>query len=272
MQIHYKGCSMLQNVISHYFGLISAKKFSPNIQKFINEKYAGYFNIDLGEFAPASSYESLNALFTRTLNKARVIEDGFISPSDGRILYTGKGVQNQAFSIKYHSYDVSELLSTCANANELKDGFDYAGIYLSPRDYHHFHAPCDFRLLGASYVPGALWSVSSVLLKRVENLYAKNERVVLRCESKGKLFWLVFVGALNVGKISIDKLPQIKSNAKAGAANYEFSDISYEKGEHIGKFELGSTIVIIAQDGLIDFNLSNEQLVKYAQKIGDFKA
>ena len=80
------------------------------------------------------------------------------------------------------------------------------------------------------------------------------------------------VGALNVGKISIDKLPQIKSNAKAGAANYEFSDISYEKGEHIGKFELGSTIVIIAQDGLIDFNLSNEQLVKYAQKIGDFKA
>ena len=262
---------MLQNAISHYFGILSAKKFPAAIQNFINKSYANYFKIDLSEFSPASSYDSLNALFTRTLNKPRALGDAFISPSDGRVFYSGKGEQNQAFSIKNCDYNVKELLAKSANENELENGFDYIGIYLSPRDYHHFHAPCDFRLLGASYIPGALWSVSAAVLKKVKNLYAKNERVILRCESKNKIFWLVFVGALNVGKISIDKLPQIQTNAKQGLADYELGDISYQKGEHIGKFELGSTIVIIAQDGLLTLNAKNDESIKFGENIALFK-
>ncbi len=260
---------MLQNAISHYFGVLCAKKFPRAIQNFINKSYVNYFKIDLSEFLPASNYDSLNALFTRSLNQPRKFDEGFISPSDGKIFYAGKGAHNQAFSIKNCDYNVSELLGL--NENELNDGFDYVGIYLSPRDYHHFHAPCDFELLSAKYMPGALWSVSKALLKKVKNLYAKNERVVLECKSKDKIFWLVFVGALNVGKISIDKLPQIQTNAKQGLASYKLNDISYQKGEHIGKFDLGSTIVIIAQDGFLNLKIQEDQSIKYAQNIADFK-
>ena len=95
--------------------------------------------------------------------------------------------------------------------------------------------------------------------------------MVLECKSKDKIFWLVFVGALNVGKISIDKLPQIQTNAKQGLASYKLNDISYQKGEHIGKFELGSTIVIIAQDGFLNLKIQEDQNIKYAQNIADFK-
>ena len=100
---------MLQNAISHYFGVLCAKKFPRAIQNFINKSYVNYFKIDLSEFLPASNYDSLNALFTRSLNQPRKLDEGFISPSDGKIFYAGKGAHNQAFSIKNCDYNVKEL-------------------------------------------------------------------------------------------------------------------------------------------------------------------
>ena len=262
---------MLQNFISTLFGTFARHKFTPTIQKFINETYAEFFNIDFGEFDEPQSYETLLALFTRQLRKERSLDDAFISPSDGKILYFGKGESNKAFSIKGFKYDVGELLGSAHEPNELLEGFDYAGIYLSPKDYHHFHAPCDYKLLSTAYFGGALYSVAPSWLKIIDNLYAKNERVVMKCQlANGKIFWLVFVGALNVGRIVIERENRIETNAKNANAFYNYNDEFYKKGERIGRFELGSTIVIIAQNGAINFDLSENQNIKFGKKIASF--
>ena len=262
---------MLQNFISTLFGTFARHKFTPTIQKFINETYAEFFNIDFSEFDEPQSYETLLALFTRQLRKERSLDDAFISPGDGKILYFGKGEGSKAFSIKGFKYDVIELLGSSCQPGELAKGFDYAGIYLSPKDYHHFHAPCDFELLDIAYFGGALYSVSPSWLKIVDNLYAKNERVVMKCRlENGKIFWLVFVGALNVGKIVIEREARIETNAKNANALYNYNNEFYKKGERIGRFELGSTIVIIAQNDTINFDLKENQSVKFGKKIAAF--
>ena len=109
----------------------------------------------------------------------------------------------------------------------------------------------------------------SALLK-VPNLYAKNERVVLKCElANGKKMWLVFVGALNVGKMKFDFDARIQTNACAGnVALYEYENLSAKKGEQLGMFELGSTILILSEQGAIKFDLAAEQKLKYGDKIG----
>lgn len=261
---------MIAALLSRAFGAFSSFKFPQGIQNIINKSYAGYFGIDLSEHEPATSYTSLKELFIRELNQPRQADEGFISPSDGKVLYCGAGFEGQAFSIKHHSYDVLELLGSTCEEGELDDGFDYTNIYLSPKDYHHFHAPCDFRATKIEYLNGALYSVSPRLLAFIDNLYAKNERVIMRCElENGKVFWLVFVAAINVGKIRIEKEPKIQTNAKLGSAIYP-CDINYKKAEHIGCFELGSTIVIISQKNALNFTIKNNENIKFAQKIADF--
>lgn len=262
---------MLQNIISRLFGSFANTKFPKSIQELINKSYAGIFNIDFSEHEPVSSYESLVALFTRKLKAQRQLEADFISPCDGALLYSGKGFENQAFCIKHHTYDVLELLSKACEKSELENGFDYAGIYLSPRDYHRFHAPCDFSLESLCYESGALYSVSPKTLSFVDNLYAKNERVILRCAlPNGKLFWLVFVGALNVGKIRIERESRIQTNAGLSSAFYTYENESFSKGEELGCFEMGSSIVIIAQSGAFNFTCTKEQKLRFGLKIAEF--
>lgn len=261
---------MLEHLISRAFGAFASTKFPAPIQKTINNAYSSMFDIDFSEFAPPSSYDSLLALFTRSLLIPRPLENGFISPSDGVILYSGYAQGQKALSVKGHSYDINELLADTLAGGELGAGFDYAGIYLSPRDYHHFHAPCNFKLEAISYQSGALYSVAPSWLKRIENLYAKNERVIMRCAlANNKIFWLVFVGALNVGKMVIERENRVKTNANLGNAIYTYDNEFYKKGERIGRFELGSTIVIIAQKGALNFNTQSEQKIKFSQKIAE---
>ena len=229
----------------------------------------------MGEFADISEFKSLNALFTRRLLREREFDtsnESFISPSDGVIFENGRSSDFSAFSIKGHSYSIKELLFTSIDDDFEKYSNDlvYANIYLSPKDYHHYHAPCDLQVLSAYYVPAKLYSVAKKYLMRVPNLYAKNERVILKCKmSNGGMLWLVFVGALNVGKMKFDFDPRIQTNAKeiTKISVYNYENINFKKGEHIGNFELGSTIVIIAEEKSLKFEISSDQEIKFAQKI-----
>ena len=266
---------LFSNEISRFFGLVSALKLPKWLQSKVNSAYVRHFGIDMSEFKPASEYESLNLLFTRVLEKDRVLEDGFVSPCDSQVFECGSAFKGQsellAFSIKGNTYSINELLSGACEKDELAKGCEYANLYLSPRDYHHYHAPCDMRILSATYTRGELFSVSAKCLQRVANLYTKNERVALKCESKGALFWLVFVGALNVGKMRFVFDESIQTNASSTSNfthNYENLDI--KKGAELGKFELGSTIVIIAQKGFLKFSIKANDKVKFAQKIAEF--
>lgn len=261
--------------ISRIFGVVAGMKFPQFMQNFINSNYVKYFKIDMSEFKKPAEYESLTALFTRELMTPRKFDEAsevFISPCDGVCLECGESRAGRAMSIKGHEYSISQLLNSTFDGGE--EELSYANIYLSPRDYHRYHAPCDMRVLSALYIPGDLYSVSVDALKKVENLYARNERVVLKCEiSSGKTVWLVFVGALNVGKMKFVFDERIQTNAMSNfTQSYEYKNLNVRKGELLGYFELGSTIVIISQKGGLELNLFNSKVLKFGDSIGIIKA
>lgn len=260
---------MNYNTFSNYFGLIANKKFPKFIQNFLNQAYVRIFDINLNEFeVPNDGFESLNELFTRCLKIQRELGDGFISPSDGKILECGVGDKLVALSIKGCEYKVDELLGESLDKDELKNGFDYANIYLSPKDYHHYHSPCDLQILSSWYKKGSLFSVSPKTLLKVPNLYAKNERVILKTVlPNNKLLWIVFVGALNVGKMRFCFDEKIQTNANLGDAFYKYENLFVQKGERLGNFELGSTIILISQNGAVKYNQISNQQVKFGQNL-----
>ncbi|EAJ3529136.1 phosphatidylserine decarboxylase, partial [Campylobacter coli] len=120
------------------------------------------------------------------------------------------------------------------------------------------------------YTSGALYSVNEKHLERISNLYVKNERVSLKCQNEKGIFWLVFVGAQNVGKMRFKFDTSIQTNAKF-SHNFtrKYENLELKKGEELGNFELGSTIVLIAQKGLLDIKLKAGQNVKFGEKIAD---
>ena len=239
------------------------------IRRFIQQ-----YQVNMQEAAEPdpSAYTSFNAIFTRALRPgARPLADSdLICPVDGAVSQLGNIDAGRIFQAKGHDYTATALLAGDGKlAEHFVDG-QFATIYLSPRDYHRYHAPCDMRILSALYVPGELYSVAVSALLKVPNLYAKNERVVLKCElASGKKMWLVFVGALNVGKMKFDFDARIQTNACAGnVALYEYENLSAKKGEQLGMFELGSTILILSEQGAVKFDLAAEQKLKYGDKIG----
>lgn len=257
------------NKFSNYFGMVAHYKFPKFIQKQINSWYVKKFNIDMSEFDDPDSFDSLNALFTRTLKKQRILGDGFISPSDGVVFECGTSENLQAISIKNKTYNIDELLENSFCKNELKDGLDYVNIYLSPKDYHHYHAPYDMQILSAHYIKGELFSVAKKYLYKIDNLYAKNERVIIRAKLPNhKLMWMIFVGALNVGKINLSFEKRIKTNAKFGNASYDYNQLYVKKGDRLGNFELGSTIVMISQKNCLKYQINKNDLVKFGDRIG----
>ena len=257
------------NLFSQIFGKVAKINFFKPLQELINSFYVKLFKIDMSEFKPANEYKNLNELFTRELLKPRefdAADEIFISPVDGTCLSFGTTKELEAFSIKGMSYGLKEFLGQ----GELEGEFDFANIYLSPKDYHHYHAPCYITIKKAVYIPGKLYSVAVKWLGKVDSLYTKNERVALLCEMKnGKKLWLVFVGALNVGKMKFCFDDRIQTNAMANFTQiYEYENLHIKKGERLGNFELGSTIVILSEKDAIEYNLFENKELKFAEAIG----
>ncbi|MSN96026.1 phosphatidylserine decarboxylase [Campylobacter sp. FMV-PI01] len=253
----------MRKIISKCFGLVADIKFPNFMQNFINQKYINFFKIDMSEFDDFKNYKSLNALFTRELKIPRNLSKSeFISPSDGVVFECGKSSEFKAFSIKDRIYDLNELLD-CKLENEQ----NYLNIYLSPKDYHHYHSPCDLEILSAKYIPAKLYSVAKKPLLKIQNLYAKNERVILKTKLKNdKILWIVFVGALNVGKMKFDFDENIQKNCTK-ITTYNYQNLNFKKGDHLGNFELGSTIVLLS-DG-VKFNTSSNKTLKFGDDLGE---
>ena len=199
--------------------------------------------------------------------QAKIISD------ESGATYAASGVQAEIYSDE--SSVSRETSAEDAQGGENTSGVNlsYANIYLSPRDYHHYHAPCDLSVLQALYIPADLYSVAKKFLLKIPNLYAKNERVILKCKMcNGGILWMVFVGALNVGKMRFDFDTRIQTNACANreGALYEYENLSFKKGDHLGNFELGSTIVLVAQSEFLKFETPTDTSVKFGQKIAEF--
>ena len=262
----------ITNLISLNFGKFAKKEFPSFIQKFINASYVRLMGLNMSEFKNARYYKSLNDLFTRELIIKREIDetqDVIISPTDSLITQCGQIKDDIALQIKGMEYSVEELLTYYCTSNfeKIKNG-SFMNFYLSPKDYHRYHAPCDFRLSKLIHVPGKLYPVNLKYLNKEFELFVQNERVILECETNGKIFYMIFVGALNVGQMVFEFEDRVETNNDAKEMKvYTYDNIEITKGECLGYFKMGSTVVILWENDMVELeNLLNKD-VKFGQKI-----
>jgi len=236
---------MNTNSVSQLFGKFAKTKFPKPFQCFLNKMYVRIFDIDMELFEEENpcNFETLNQLFIRKKKRIEFYddEDVLCSPSDGVITEYGEIVKNRAYQIKGKSYLIKELIPD----SDLDKGF-FINIYLSPKDYHRYHTPIDMEVLSATHIPGALYPVNLPSLNKRDSLFVKNERVVLRCrDKKERIFYFVAVGALNVGTIIFNFDERIKTNVSdSKITTFEYKNLYLKKGEELGRFEMGSTILL----------------------------
>lgn len=222
--------------------------------------FVGRYGVNMAEAAnpDIASYKSFNEFFTRPLKEgARPFADAeFLCPVDGAISQFGPIERDQIFQAKGHSYSTTALVGGDRDLAARFENGRFATLYLSPRDYHRIHMPCDGRLTRMIYVPGALFSVNPTTARGVPGLFARNERVVCVFESDKGPFVLTLVGATIVGSMAT-VWHGVVNPPRPGVIRewrYNEQNVVLKKGEEMGRFLLGSTVVMLFPGDTLAFN------------------
>lgn len=252
---------LIKNTFIKWF----AKRYDVNMQEALNE--------DL------ESYKSFNEFFTRPLKDgARPIAEGgntLVSPADGAVSQLGKIELGRVFQAKGRDYSVAELLGGDADRAAPFVNGDFMTVYLSPKDYHRVHMPFAGTLKETVYVPGDLFSVNPATTENVDALFARNERMVCIFETEFGPMAMVLVGAMIVAGIETVWSGQVTPLPKeAQAQQYNGEDIVLGKGEEMGRFKLGSTVVMCFPENAIEFaeELKAESVLRMGQELAAKKA
>ncbi|MDZ4774866.1 MAG: archaetidylserine decarboxylase [Planctomycetota bacterium] len=235
----------LRIALSHTVGWIADRRIPGPFRTTVYKGYARFTGADLSEVRqPLDTFPSLGAFFVRELKPgARTFptdRDAIGSPVDGTVQSLCSIEKGTVLQAKGRSYSVADMLGSIGDANELEGGFAWT-IYLSPRDYHRIHAPEACRLSAAEWMPGDRHSVApKVLAKR--RVLDVNERCALKLECERATLYLVLVGALNVGRM---RVVGVDAN-HVGALDPKRT---FARGAELARFEMGSTIVLLAPRG-----------------------
>lgn len=200
-----------------------------------------------------AAYATFNEFFTRPLKAgARPLDDAaLVCPVDGAVSQCGPITDGQILQAKGHQYSTRTLVGGDAALAERFSSGAFATLYLSPRDYHRIHMPCDGTLTRMIYVPGELFSVNGLTAQHVPGLFARNERVVCVFEGTHGPFVMVLVGATIVGSMAtvwhgVVNPPRAQS---VRDWHYDRGAISLRRGDEMGRFLLGSTVVLLLPPG-----------------------
>lgn len=252
-----------EGIVTSFMGYMAERRMPKPLLKPFLKFYIRRFKIDMSEYTDdLNLFLSFNSFFTRGFKSGMrsFSEDGIASPAEGMLISGGLIEEGQLFHVKGKSYPVERLLDKKVS---FKNG-SFATIYLSPADYHRVHAPFNCTIKSIRHLPGKLKTVNPRCLKKDDLLYCKNERVILEGSSSFGNFYIVMIGAIVVGKIKLSILPEF-------GVGFNSQDISIdiEKGQELGCFELGSTVVLILEnDQLQDvFDLTGRR-VKLGENIG----
>jgi len=248
--------------------------------------FVGKYQVNMDEAAQPdiTQYASFNDFFTRALKPgARPLADAaFVCPVDGAISQLGHIEGDQIFQAKGHHYSTQALVGgDAALAAQFQDG-EFATIYLSPKDYHRIHMPSAGRLRRMMHVPGDLFSVNPATARGVPGLFARNERVVcvfdMPAASGGvpQQFVLVLVGATIVGSMATPWHGVVNPPRPGTVREWRYDDpkLSLKQGEEMGRFLLGSTVVLLWPKNTIALSAAWEagQGVRLGEKMGDATA
>lgn len=241
-------------LLSRLTGRLSDLRLPPAILAPAIRGYARAFGVDLSEAElPPEAYASFNTFFTRRLREgARPTAGGegvVVSPSDSRLCAFGPvPTDGRLEQVKGSTYSIEALLGSAEDAAPFGRGA-YATLYLSPGMYHRVHAPVDGRVVAWRYVPGRLFPVSGAGVRSVSGLFTRNERVALflDTDAHGPVA-VVLVGAANVGRISLPFADLVTNRGRPAGRVIPAEPVAVLRGDEIGVFNLGSTVVLLVAD------------------------
>ena len=248
-----------KRALTAFGGLVAGSRLGA-VTTGIIRRFIRRYGVDMSEAAnpDPASYPTFNAFFTRTLQAgARPLADApFVCPVDGAISQFGAIERDQIFQAKGHRYSTTALVGgDAALAAGFEDGH-FATLYLSPKDYHRIHMPCDGTLVRMIYVPGELFSVNPATARGVPGLFARNERVVCVFDTAHGPMALVLVGAMVVGSMATvwHGMVNPPRGPRVREWRYEDGAVRLQKGEEMGRFLLGSTVVLLFPRATLHFN------------------
>ena len=244
-------------------GLFASSRLG-RLTTWVIRRFVDRYRVNMGEAAnpDITSYASFNDFFTRALKPgARPLTTAdLICPVDGAISQFGPILKEQIFQAKGHAYSTTALVGGDATAAARFHNGHFATLYLSPRDYHRIHMPCAGELTRMVHVPGDLFSVNPTTARGVPGLFARNERVVCFFESTDGPFVLVLVGATIVGSMATVWHGQVNPPRTGMLRQWDYpkGQVSLQQGQEMGRFLLGSTVVMLFPAGPLSFNVAWE--------------
>ncbi len=250
-----------KHLLSRLAGRGAALRLPAGLQRCQIRAFGRALGVDFSEMRdPLESFRCLQDFFTRALRDGvRPVDpapDAIVAPCDGMWGVSGTVADGTLLQVKGRPYALAALLGDAAVAHAFAGGV-YATFYLAPRDYHRFHMPCAARVQRVTYLPGALWPVNRIGVEGIEALFAENERLCAFLAVAGDAvdLCLVAVGATLVGKVRVT-FDDLTTNARGGCrVTHTYADPPrLAKGQEWGRFEFGSTIVMVAAPGLMELD------------------
>jgi phosphatidylserine decarboxylase len=239
-------------------GLVASSEWG-TFTTWVIKRFVKRYNVNMSEAAHAdpAHYKSFNEFFTRPLKDGArpLASSAWVCPVDGAISQCGAIEHDQIFQAKGHQYSTRALVGGDTElAAQFQNG-QFATLYLSPRDYHRIHMPIAGKLLRMIHVPGDLFSVNPTTARGVPGLFARNERVVCEFETEKGPMVLVLVGATIVGSMATVWHGQVNPPRPGSVREWRYNsqDVRLQKGEEMGRFLLGSTVVMMFSENSIQF-------------------
>jgi phosphatidylserine decarboxylase len=268
-----------QALLSRGWGWLARRRSPRPFVEAFKRVFVQVNGIDMSEAADGiGHYQTLEDLFVRTLRAGarRVDPDPtvVVSPVDGTVGQCGVVEDGTLLQAKGRSYSLARLLDDEEEA-ERYDGGPYATFYLAPKDYHRIHSPVAGSIAAAQIVPGALMPVFVAAVEKVDELFARNERLIsyVDTEDAGRVA-VIKVGATLVGRISVTYDRDVHTNRPGQSARR----LSYDppkpmpKGGELGAFELGSTVIVVGEAGKIELDVASGETVRMGERIGSIGA
>jgi len=248
-----------KGALTNFAGRIAGAKGGAMTTRLIRW-FVGRYNVNMDEALDPdiTHYTSFNDFFTRALRPdARPLAQAdYVCPVDGRISQFGSIDRDQIFQAKGHNFSTTALVGgDAALAAQFEHG-SFANLYLSPRDYHRIHMPCDGRLTRMIYVPGELFSVNPTTARGIPGLFARNERVVCVFDTANGPFVMTLVGATIVGSMATVWHGVVNPPRTGQVRDWSYANdnVVLKQGEELGRFLLGSTVVMLFPKDTVQFN------------------
>lgn len=255
--------------VSRTMGRVTRLALPRSVHRAFLRWYVGHYGVNLAECVGGiDDYDTVASFFTRPLlPDARPIDDApeaLVSPVDAKVYVIGTTEEGRLPQSPELDYAVQTLLGGDTRYEEA----EYAVLYLAPKDYHRVHSPREGTIVGYRYRPGGLWPVFPGATRRIRDLFARNERLVIRVQTDIGEIPVVMVGAFGVGRMALSFADTVTNTGGAPEEHAFAEPPQIQRAGELGRFGMGSTVILILPKGTVRWTVEPGRDVKLGERIG----